>query len=83
MQFKNDACTYYLISETLIIDVLYVDDAIICCNNCLKMNDLLSNFNWAFKMKYLEIKYFVGIQIERNRKLRTLKVFQKAMQKNY
>lgn len=46
------------------------------------MNDLLSNFNWAFKMKYLETKYF-GIQIERNRKLRTLKVFQKAMQKNY
>lgn len=47
------------------------------------MNDLLSNFNWAFKMKYLETKYFVGIQIERNRKLQTLKVFQKAMQKNY
>ena len=61
MQFKNDACTYYLISETLIIDVLYVDDAIICCNNCLKMNDLLSNFSWVFKIKYSETECFAEI----------------------
>ena len=31
-----------------------------------------------FKIKYSEAEYFVGMQIERKRELRTLKVFQKA-----
>lgn len=47
---------------------LYIDNSIIYCNNCLKIDDdLFSNFSRMFKIKYSE--YFFRIYLKKkNRK---------------
>lgn len=78
-QSKADPCVYYYITNQVILFLaLYVDDGLLCSNNCDKMNDLLKALCVDFKIRYNEAEYFVGIQIERDRKRGTLKLHEAA-----
>ena len=58
--------------------ILYVDDGIICSDNLVKMNDLFCKLSLVFSVKSSEAEFFVGMQIKRDRILKTLKLFQSA-----
>lgn len=68
---------------------LYIDNSIIYCNNCLKIDDdLFSNFSRMFKIKYSEyfFRIYLKKKIENRKKQKTAnseKDFKRIMQKKY
>lgn len=80
-QFKNslyDTCLYVKNSSNVIIYVLlYVDDIIIVGNNLEEIQKFKSQLCSVFEMVDLgQVKYFLGLSIERNREERVFKIHQ-------
>jgi hypothetical protein len=62
--------------------VLYVDDLIITGNSLEKLQELKSNLSSKFEMKDLgELKFYLGIKVERDRACKTLTLSQESYAK--
>ena len=69
----NDPCAY--VSKTideLVILVLYVDDGLITCSSKSKMDSIITHMNHAFEITVAGGNYYVGLEIERDRKSKTI-----------
>ena len=75
----TDHCVYSLRKADLIILIaLYVDDLLLLSNFLDKLNEMKRVLSRRFDMKDLgEVDYILGIQVERNRKARTLTISQR------
>jgi hypothetical protein len=79
-----DPCIYVLRTSELVIFLsLYVDDLLLVSNSLKNLSHLKQQLSKKFEMKDLGEAHFVlGIQIERNRKARTLSICQQQYIKN-
>ena len=71
----NDPCAY--VSKTideLVILVLYVDDGLIACSSKSKMDSITTHMNHAFEITVTDGSYYVGLDIERDRKSKTISI---------
>lgn len=77
-QMNSDKCLYRRITgNTKIFILIYVDDLLLVSNDEKDLNTVKSNICVKFKMKDLsEIKFFLGIKIERNHLKRTMTLSQ-------
>uniref|UniRef100_A0A8D9B1F5 Copia protein n=1 Tax=Cacopsylla melanoneura TaxID=428564 RepID=A0A8D9B1F5_9HEMI len=76
---KNDYCLYSRFEEGLTFYViLYVDDLILCCNDLNKIQNMKNRLCKEFKMTdFGKLKFFLGIEIERDEEKGTLSMSQK------
>ncbi|KAI3677547.1 hypothetical protein L6452_36813 [Arctium lappa] len=77
---EKDACVYHRSSGGISIYLfLYVDDMLIACRDCSKINRLKDRLKSEFEMKDLgEARVILGMEILRDRKSRTLRLTQKG-----
>lgn len=59
-----------------LIIAIYVDDGLVCCSNKELLNQVIRYLKDRFEITIMDPTCFVGLQIERNRKMRTLKIHQ-------
>ena len=89
IQNLADPCVYYKFEvnengeEVIIIVAIYVDDSIICSNKTSVLNLVKQQLSERFEMDDRgEIHYILGMSVQRNRKLKTLTIDQKAYLEN-
>lgn len=74
-----DSCVFtYEIDNDITYLLLYVDDGLLCGNNDEIINKLLHELHIEFEITYRDAEFFVGLQIQIDRRSRTLKLFQKV-----
>lgn len=80
LRSTNDYCLYIKINEnSRIFLVVFVDDIILASNSTDEIEDLKSKLKTEFEMEDLgDLKYFLGISVERNKECGTLKLDQKG-----
>ena len=76
----DDHCVYHKKEGNKItIILIYVDDIIIIGNNQETINEVKNTFKSKFSMKEMgPLRYFVGMEINYNRELRTLEIHQQG-----
>ena len=75
-QTHSDHCVY-IRPQTKVIVAIWVDDLIIAGKNVEDIKELKRELNKEFEMKDMgELKYFLGIQVLRNRKHRQIHISQ-------
>ena len=75
-QTYSDPCVY-INKETDVIIAMWVDDLIIFGKDMASINDLKAQLNEEYEMKDLgELKYFLGIQVHRDRKRKIIHISQ-------
>lgn len=81
---QADPCVYHLHDGKVRIFLsLYVDDLLLVSNSLDRLEQLKKDLSDQFEMKDLgEAKYVLGLEIERNRLLRTLTIGQQTYIKN-
>ena len=75
---KHDLCVYYRVrpdGEYTIL-IIYVDDGLACSNRPQVLNDILDFLSQQFKIRSIPPTRFVGLDITRDRKNRTLSIKQ-------
>lgn len=75
MQSNADPCIFIETKKGLYL-AIYVDDELLREENVLEMNVLLSDLHREFKTTFSKAEFFVGLQIERNRDERKLRIHQ-------
>ena len=83
-RLQADHCIYQLRDgDTIIYIALYVDDLLLLSNSISRLDHFKQQLSAIFDMKDLgEAHYVLGIQIERDRKARTLSISQREYVKN-
>ena len=78
-QSFSDNCVFMYADERFVLYLaLYVDDGLLCGNNKQLLFDMLEKLHNEFNITYKEAKFFVGMQIEREREQRKQKIYQSA-----
>ena len=78
-QSQAGAGLYYMINDDVrLYVILYVNDGIICNDNIVQMHYLLCKLSLEFSVKSSKAQFLVGMQIKRDRNLKTLKLFRSA-----
>lgn len=79
---SSDWCVYHYISDdgsVVIWIALYVDDLLIVSNSMSQLSQFKIKLSQLFSMKDLsEAKFILGVEIERDRKQKTLKINQRS-----
>ncbi|CAG4933546.1 unnamed protein product [Colias eurytheme] len=66
VQSQADNCIYIgHFNGSKVFLIIYVDDALVISSNKQLIREIIEYLKQAFKIKELELKYFVGMQIER------------------
>ena len=73
----SDACVYVSKTERIIL-CLYVDDGLIACRRPSDLHQILSDLHEKFSITSSQPQCFVGLQIERDRKNRTISIHQEG-----
>jgi len=81
IQTQADHCVYIQKQEhQVIIIILYVDDLIVMATNKKLIDQVRDQLKSEFDIKELgELKYCLGIEVVRNRKLKTIQINQASM----
>lgn len=74
---QNDPCIYVAPKRALYL-ALYVDDGLVIGKSIETIKKLLDTMNKEYETTYLEAKCYLGIEIERDRKARKLRLHQLA-----
>lgn len=74
---ESDPCVFRLTKvDDLTILAIWVDDGLLCSSSKSTMMNLLKKLDEEFKISSHDIDYFVGIQIQRNRKEKSIHLSQ-------
>jgi hypothetical protein len=77
-RLESDHCVF-INRTTFAIIAVWVDDLIILGRNLVDVGQIKRQLSWKFQMKDLgELRHFLGIQVERDRKNRTLTIHQET-----
>lgn len=78
-QLNADKCIFYTESDgEAVFLALYVDDGLIISKNITFMHTILEELDRKFKITVKPLKYFVGVEIERNRKIKETFICQRS-----
>ena len=61
----------------LLIVLIYVDDGLACCSDEKVLNDVIKHLQTRFEISVMNPSCFIGLEIHRNRAMRTLHISQK------
>lgn len=76
-QCKADKCVYSgKINTIKVLLILFVDDGLIISKNKSVLNVVLEKLKGEFEITISELNYFVGLEIKRNRDLKTIFIHQ-------
>lgn len=77
-QSEIDPCVFYDITkQRKTIVMIYVDDGLACSSSKDHVNEILNHLRKYLEVKKMEPTYFIGLQIERDRQNRKLRLHQK------
>jgi Reverse transcriptase (RNA-dependent DNA polymerase) len=77
-QLHSDNCVF-IHDEYGVIIAVYVDDLLILSKELIKVNEIKGWLSKEFEMKDMgELRYFLGIQVHRDRAARTIHISQAA-----
>lgn len=71
----KDGCIFRRFAKNdreILIIAIYVDDGLICCSNLGMMSNVIDHLRSKFEIKLMDPRCFVGLEIHRNRRARTL-----------
>ncbi len=70
-------CMLHKVGDVKCFNVVYVDDLILVCNDQNKLLQIKEELSQKFEMKDLgELHFFLGMEVERNRDERLLRINQ-------
>jgi hypothetical protein len=77
---EEDHCLYFCNTKEMgiVILCLYVDDGLLCCSSKKTMMELIDKLSKEFKITHGVPNCYVGMEISRNRKEKTITVCQKG-----
>lgn len=76
-QSQADSCLFHgQIDDTKVIVLLYVDDGLILSHSKNAINSLVTKLSKAFKITLGNGEYYVGMEIKRDRKAKTITITQ-------
>lgn len=78
-QSASDQCMY---TGKDVIFVLYVDDGLVATESVGAISKLLLEIKKCFEVKHSDVDHYFGLQIDRNRSEKTIKVHQKVYVNN-
>lgn len=79
IQSKADPCVFYGdIDDNKVIVLLYVDDGLILSHSMQVIESLVDKLKGAFKITLGNNDYYVGMEIKRNRDLKTITIGQES-----
>ena len=70
-QSRNDACLYYNKDKSILL-IIYVDDGIIAAKCATALAKIVDHLESEFELKTMECGTYLGVQINRDRKKRTI-----------
>jgi len=62
--------------KNILVIAIYVDDGLVCCSNKKLLEQVLEHLKTKFQVTVMDPKCFVGLEIQRNRKDRSLFISQ-------
>ena len=76
-QSSADNCVYYCRQKgNRILLSIYVDDGLLCCQQKRTMDKMLADLNRTFSITQSDASYYVGLQIERCRQKKEIRIHQ-------
>lgn len=80
-QLRIDSCVLVRRKNNLLIVAIYVDDGLVMSNNENLLSEVIDHLKIKFEIKTMEAKCFVGLEIHRNQREKSLTISQKAYAK--
>ena len=78
-KFVSDPCVFYgEIQNEKVILLLYVDDGLLLSSSKTAIDTLIEKLNNAFQITLGKANYYVGLEIKRDRKAKTISIGQSS-----